>query len=232
MGDRSSRTDELRDRWENLGIAFSVHNMPLINVDPEMTLVSSFKEFYDDRKLVGLILSWLQEFGDLVHVERLKSLAGNLTAFEYAWLGGLAHHQLATSNSAAHRRWQVIVELAKRKLGEVMPQFPTRKLDELQVERNGADENFKRFGILIPKIEIAPAKKIRIRPQVLRDNLWFRMRLLFGTNWRADIATAMLLDLAKTSYQLERVLGCSRETAYRNWNALTEVDIRALLKSA
>jgi hypothetical protein len=217
------RPDEVRDKWENLGLAFAIKQSGLTDADPERTFIGSLKEFQDDRKLLGLILSWLREFGSLLHTERIKALAADLSAAELAWLGGIAHWQ-----SQEDRRWRVICSLIEKKLGKPAPRFQTSKLDELQAEKSGVDQGFFRYGITIPTITPADPKKLRPRQDVIKNNLWFRMRLLFGTNWRADIASVILLRLVKTSYQAEKVLACSRETAYRNWQALKEAGIEGL----
>ena len=219
--------DSLRDAWENLGISFTANESGVVNADPERTLLASLREFQDDRKLLKLVLAWLTSFGDLVHVERIKALAGDLSAGELAWLGGLAMHQV---ESSADRRWQTVVDFVKKRLGTPMPQFQTSKLDELQTQRVGVDEHFRCFGLMLPLLEVADMKKIRLRGDTLKGSMWFRMRALFGTNWRADVAVTMLLDSAKTSYQAGRVLGCSTETAYRNWNSLLEAGLPTLFK--
>ena len=59
---------------------------------------------------------------------------------------------------------------------------------------------------------------------LLQTNRWLYNRQLFGTNFRADMATVMELHLATNAYQAMKVLGCSLDTAYRNWNALNEID--------
>lgn len=229
MAQNKIDSDDIRDRWENLGIAFA-HQSKIHNADPEKTIVESLKEFQDDRKMLALILAWLIEFGDLVHVERVKALMSDLSANELAWLGGIAHYQVTRSTTARNSRWQTVMDTTQKRFGKLTPHFETSKLDDLQAKRSGADESFAHFGIRIPKVLPSDPKKIKSR-DIIKKNLWLRMRLLFGTNWRADVATAILLGLAKTSYQAGKVLGCSPETAYRNWNALKEVEIERVLKA-
>jgi len=221
--------DDIRDRWENLGIAFAHSHSKVQHADPEVTIIDSLKEFQNDRKILALILAWLDEFGDLVHVERIKALTHNLPANELAWLGGIAHRQTINRTASKNLRWQTIVDTIQKRLGKQKPHFETSRLDELQSKRSGADESFARFGIKIPKLSMSDPKKIKSR-EVVKKNLWLQMRLLFGTNWRADVATSILLGLAQTSYQARKVLGCSPEAAHRNWNALKEVEVERVLK--
>ena len=60
-------SNELRDQWANLGIAFAVDSR-IKHADPEAALVQSLTQFRDDRKLLRLVATWLNEFGHLVHV--------------------------------------------------------------------------------------------------------------------------------------------------------------------
>jgi hypothetical protein len=212
----SKRSDLLRDAWENLGIAFAVNKSKTKNADPEKTLLASLNEFGEDRKLLKLVLAWLVEFGDLVHIERVKALAANLSTKELAWLGGIAALQ------KGDRRWSTVVEFVRKKLGRYPPIHQVSQLDLLQAERSGADQTFLSFGLKIPIVEAADVKKVRVRADALEDNLWLRLRMLFGTNWRADVAAVMVLKTAETSYQAAKILHCSGEAAYRNWNSLTE----------
>lgn len=82
--------DTPRNQWASLGIAFNA--IPTESVDPETTLILflSSGEFPEDKKMMGLILLWLQHFSKLVHVERLKNLTKDLGALELALLGAIS----------------------------------------------------------------------------------------------------------------------------------------------
>lgn len=220
--------DLLRDAWESLGIAFVGNESGNQHADPERTILDSLKDFQEDRKMLKLVLAWLQNYGALVHVERIKSLAENLPAVELAWLGGLASHRI----EAGDLRWRSVKQMIEKHLGKSSPHFPTSELDKLQAQRNGEDSHFKKFGLIIPKAESADTKKLRPVSVGIKMNLWLRMRALFGTNWRADMATILLLGLASNPYQAELKLGCAKETAYRNWKALKDAEVEKLLKDA
>lgn len=220
--------DHLRDAWESLGVAFAFNTSQTRHADPERTLLASVTEFREHRKTLSLVLGWLGEWGDLVHVERLKSLSADLSAADAAWLGGLAAHQLAHGDL----RWKAVVDSVERRMGLPMPRFPTSRLDELQAQRKGEDPHFGRFGLRISIAAPADTKKLRPFSDVVRANLWLRMRALFGANWRADMATVLVLQLAENPYQAEQLLGCSRETAYRNWKSLKVADVEKLLQGA
>jgi len=218
--------DLIRDAWESLGIAFAFNQSGTRNADPEKTLLQTLCEFQNDRKMLTLVMGWLRDYRHLIHVERLKALANKLSASELAWLGGLASHQA----EAGDARWKNLVQFVERKLGKPLPNFTSSRLDELQSERVGEDRFFKRFGLHVPRTEPADSKKLRPLSAGIMANIWLRMRALFGTNWRADTAVVLLHGVAKNAYQTERILGCSRETAYRNWRSLIEADAGSLLR--
>jgi len=220
--------DNIRDSWAGLGIAFATSS-PVRNADPEKTLIKSIPEFEKDRKLLVLVLSWLSEYGKVFHVERLKALVVDLSAHDLAWLGGVADYAL---QGIGDHRWNAITSLIKDKLGgkNKLPRFATSKLDELQAQRKGSEPAFSNFGLIIPKLEREQmSRKILPDVEVVKRNLWLRLRFLFGTNWRADVASVMIQKLAENSYQAGKILGCSNETAYRNWKALKIANAEELL---
>lgn len=217
--------DKLTQAWISLGIAFAGRGLEA--ADPERTLIESLNRFQEERKILRLILAWIKDFGDLLHVERLKALSKNLTPFELAWLGGLASYATGWD-----RRWYGLEKEVSKRLGEPKPIFKTTKLDELVAKRQGTETNFKKFGLVIPIIKPGLPKKLLKRSSVVKDHPWLRLRSLFGTNWRADIAWQLLQFPNKTPYRVAKDLGCTTETAYRNWQALKEANAEQILRVA
>src|SRR5581483_10403272 len=101
------------------------------NADPEATLLQTLKDFKDRRKMLRLVLAWLAEFGDLVHVERIKPLARDLSTIELAWLGGLSSAQVENGDL----RWKMILRYVESKLGNPSPHFELSDFDNLQTQR-------------------------------------------------------------------------------------------------
>jgi hypothetical protein len=220
-------SDRIRNELSSIGIAFYEPETPIVDADPEKAFLNSISEWQSDRKILKLLISWMDEFGDLFHIERLKALAKSLPANEIAWLGGFAKHRL----SAKDYRWVCIEKFCTSKLGAQSLTFSTTKLDLLQAKRNGKDENFSQFGILIPKVEPADKKKLLPRSEVLRRHQWLRLRLVFGANFRADMAHLILKDIVPNAFQAERLLGCNRQTAYKLWGTFHEVRISEVIKA-
>jgi hypothetical protein len=219
--------DVLRDELAALGIAFVTGNQALsLEPDPERTFLKSISEWNTDRKILKLFLAWMESYGDLFHVERLRSLAEPLSAVELAWLGGFASFQVSKKDL----RWQAIEKYCTSRLGNPMPRFVTSNLDVLQAERKGKDPHFEKFGLIFPLLESSDQKKIYLRETTIKRNAWLRLRLLFGSNFRADMAYLFLRQKVTNAFQAEKFLGCSRETAYRLWKAFQEVECGKILR--
>jgi hypothetical protein len=213
--------DEIAAGWRGLGLAFEHPPMSKV-VDPEKLIIDSLIYFYEDRKLVGLIFVWLKNYGDLIHVERLKALSKYISAEESIWLGALASFSYTFD-----RRWGVLL---KKCISKKKSNFSISDFDTLQAERLGADPYFAEVGIKIPVISWQDKqRKLLTRQYIIEHHFWIRLRVLFGVNWRADIAWEMVRDSNQTPYQVAKRLGCNMETAYRNWKALHEANALSLL---
>jgi hypothetical protein len=211
-------SDLLRDKWQSLGVAFNASST--IVSDPESALICFLesKEFPDDRKIMALILAWLKEYSNLVHIERLKSLIEPLGSFELALLGGIAEKCIQFGDF----RWRTITKyISKKNSGN--PQFEIGESDYL-ISKKGPDLEFKNYGVNISKIEPEKVEKILVREQIIVANKWIRNRVLFGVNMRADVATVINLKLASSAYQASKLLRCSFNAASRNWNDLVSVN--------
>ncbi len=81
------------------------------------------------------------------------------------------------------------------------------------------------YGAAIPYLEkigiMIPEGSLRIRDKdvlpaeiLLKKNMQFKNRLLFGANWRADIITAIEWGMENPN-RISKLLGCSYEPANR-----------------
>jgi hypothetical protein len=213
----SKINDPLRDKWASLGIAFSQKTDLVAN--PEQTIIETIKsgEFPADRKLFSLMLLWLNEFVDLVHVERLKGLLGELAPFELAIMGGLATKCLKMGDF----RWKAILNEVQKKLGKHPPKFDVGD-DATYLKLKGVDADFEAFGIKVAPLKPEDHKKLVRRDEIIKNNPWLKNRLLMGSNLRADFITIFTLGLARNAYQAAKILNCSENASYRNWRSLEE----------
>lgn len=210
--------DLLRDKWSSLGIAFS--STVKLNANPELTIIETITshEFPSDKKIFSLMLLWLDEYLELVHVERLKNLLKGLNAYELALMGGIA---LKCLNKGDHR-WKVIILLIQKKIGKKEIHFNEGNDDELLLKMKGTDAEFLKFGIRVAPLKSEDHKKLLRREVILGQNAWLKNRLLFGPNLRADFITVFTLSLASNAYQAAKILGCSMNASYRNWKSIDE----------
>ncbi len=209
------RNDLLRDQWGSLGVAFTFSEKN--ECDPETALVGfvTSSEFPEDKKMVSIVLVWLKEYSTFVHIEKLKSSLQNLGKDELLILGALASKCIRFGDY----RWRTIEKLVLQKTKGYKS---TLSDSEVLLKRQGCDEDFLRFGIRVVPVFPEDPKKLLVRSRIFKMNSWLRHRLLFGTNLRADIATTKFLKLTDTAYGAAKLLGCSINAAYRNWNDLTE----------
>lgn len=211
-------SDQVRDQWASLGVAFNAKTEMV--ADPETALIAFLqsREFPEDRKMISLILAWLKEHSNLVHIERLKTLIEPLGSFELAILGGIALKCLGYGDF----RWKTILSfIKKRNTGKI--RFEVEESEYL-LSKKGEDVEFKEFGLRISVVDAERAEKILELKSIIEKNRWIRHRILFGVNMRADVATVMVLNLASSAYQTSKFLKCSFNAASRNWNDLTSVN--------
>ena len=151
--------DSLRDSWASLGIAFNTKATDHAN--PEQTIIETIKsgEFPGDRKMFGLMLLWLENYMDLVHVERLKYLMKDLSPFQLALLGGIAKKCL----SKGDLRFKTIIKEIEKRFGKNSPKFEGD--DELYLKLKGVDADFLCFGVKVAPMHADESKKLLKRDQ-------------------------------------------------------------------
>lgn len=205
-----------------LGFAYYGSPSPL-PPDPEKTIIQIIKLFSEDQKIYRIMLAWFERFGDLIHVERIASQINQLSDFEKIILGVTALKMVNAGDS----RFKSIVSKIKHK--KIKLNIEISGQDEFLIEKHGLDKEFNFFSIKTSKILPADSKKLIDRDFIIKNNLWLRLRLLLGTNFRADIAFVRLNHLAQNAYGAMKLLNCSKETSYRIWNSLAEAGVESII---
>jgi hypothetical protein len=214
---------EIKSDLISLGLAYYGEPSPQ-PPDPEKLIIETICLFREDQKLYRMLLSWLDSYGDLVHVERLIHFLKDLNDEEKLFLGVTA---LKRVNAGDHR-FKVLFERIKRQKPKLGANLAGQ--DEFLIEKHGIDSEFETFGIRTSTIDPSEKKKILQRTKVVENNLWLRLRALLGSNFRADVAFIKLSKLALNPYQTMKLVGCSKETTYRIWKSLEEAKIEELFK--
>lgn len=172
-------------------------------IDIENTLYVASLEVSKDSRLFSLLCSWVSVHGDYVIIEKLMKLQKKQNS---PWLVAVA---ICALNMGFHQ-WKRLIVKQKG-----LRALVDTDLALSSIALKGEEANFRKFGFLIPKgiIRIRPSD-IRTSEQLIKGNLQYRNRLLFGASWRADIVTAINMG-SKNPYQIAKILGCSYEPAHR-----------------
>jgi len=207
---------ELKPKLICLGFAF--YGNAVDQVDPEATLLDVLRIAGEEPKAFQMLLAWLDKVRDLIHVERVRVLAGDLVGDALIALGILALKQVRGGD----RRFSILADLAKEKLSKeslVNSSF-ANQADAFLIEKYGADRELLEFGITSQEVRSADPKKILTLEKILAQNPWLKFRALIGANFRADVAYVMARKLVQNPYQAAKLVHCSQETAYRLWKGL------------
>lgn len=178
-------------------------------IDIEKTLFEATLEITNDTRLFSLLCSWVSIHGNYVIIEKLMKLNKKQNS---PWLIALA---IFASNIGMHR-WSRLIKKQK-----IIFALVDADLASSSILINGEEPNFKKFGFLIPKKTIrVRASDTNTQEALVKKNLQYRNRLLFGASWRADIITAIQVGM-KNPYQIAKTLGCSYEPAHRIFKEYT-----------
>ncbi len=208
--------DVLRPKLVGLGFAF--YGNAVSDADPEATLLDVIRLLKEEPKAFQMLLTWLEKVRDLIHVERVRVLAGDLAGDTLIALGVVALKQVKRGD----RRFSILVDLAKNKLlkEQLLSSYFAKHADPFLMEKYGVDRELLEFGIKTQEIRPADPKKVLALENILAHNSWLKFRALIGANFRADIAYVMARKMAGNPYQAAKLVNCSQETAYRLWKGL------------
>lgn len=194
---------KLHQQLASIGVNVNFSGDLLAFTDIEETIVSVLNNIPNHKRLLGLILSWTKLHGDKVNIERLAKLVDKKMP---DWIGLLAVFSL----HCKHHRWKKLIQRPDSLLsnGSLASAKSRAKL-------KGEEAWSKGTGYLIPKGSESIADKFILAPeQIAKINRHYKNKLLYGPNWRADIATAIEKG-AQNPHQAAKICGCSYEPAHR-----------------
>jgi hypothetical protein len=163
-----------------------------------------------DRRLLGLLASWITTHGSLVWVGKLKRLILTENLGDPQVMSALAF--LAVSQG--FYEWKPLATKHSERV--LWDSAATRAALELK----GPEENFAKAGLHIPKSFLRLRTQDILPLAKLSDvHLQTKLRLIFGTNLRAD-AVFYLMQGSSSPTELMKKIGCSYEPAHRVFNDL------------
>ena len=178
-------------------------------VDTESVIMDITEVFPDDARLASVFFSWIKVHGNFVVIEKLAKLAvarAKKTWNTNPWLSMTA----AWAMECGYYKWKKLIEKV---------QTPTylypEKMSESAITLKGAIPWLERLGFRIPVGSLRIRESDVLTPQeLMRYNLQYRNRYIYGPSWRADIITA--IQRGNTSpMAISRAVGCSYEPAHR-----------------
>lgn len=177
--------------------------------DIEETLILASYESNNDFRLLSLLVSWVSVHGEYVIVEKLFKKLKEYEKFRGpSLIMNILSVQAVLSGFLKWKKW---ITSSEKKT-----QYPIKKeLIESSIEYQGLNEEFAKYGVLIPK------KLLRIREidvysieELAKFNIQYRNRLIYGSSWRADIIAAIELGFINPSI-IAKTIGCSYEPSHR-----------------
>jgi hypothetical protein len=194
----------------SLGVIISGGPEPVVL--PETSLVAAFKASKDDYRTLVLVHTWVQKNHDLIHTEALQR------SLKQEQQTGLIKLIAGALYATEQKRFSKILELAETE--KTKPELNKYISMAAEIGQCKEDPSYAKFGLKVSEIDLAPERKFRTRESMLEQNAFFYCRVLFGVNWRADVAASFLLNKALNPTEVSQFLGCSYDAAYRNFHDL------------
>ena len=201
----------------SLGLTFD--EGPNFKVQPEAGLIQLLnREVFIGNYMYGMLKLFLSHHHEFIRIDVLLNAEKSLTPIGRATLSALAAF---CTKELKDKRFQKI-----KKYNLKTPLFLNSKE---YVESVGAETYLFDRGIIIREIKTQDEKKIQTGQWLLKSNVWFKNRLLFGLGVRADAFSALQTNHIKTYYELSKILSSSLYSARKNFqdfHKIREIDSR------
>lgn len=175
-------------------------------VDIEETLYEASLEVENDSRIFMLLCSWVKYHGENIVVEKLMKLQKEE---ESKWLVALA---VFATDQKIHK-WKSLIQKVSGKHA-----LSTIAIAKQSISFKGKEESFYKHGFLIPKDSIRTrASDVATKEKLIKENLQYKNRFLYGANWRSDIITAIEMGY-ENPYRIAKATGCSYPSAHKVFN--------------
>jgi hypothetical protein len=190
----------------SLGLTFD--ESPTFNISPEAGLIRLLnREEFIGNYMYGMLKLFLKHNHEALRIDILTKLEKKLTPMGRATLSALSAY---CSKDLKDKRFK---KIKKHKLHEPIFLNSHEYIDSVGAEPHLADR-----GIIVRVIPIQDEKKIRSSSWLLKNNIWFKNRLIFGLGVRADAFSALQTNHIKTYYELSKILDSSLFSARKNFH--------------
>jgi hypothetical protein len=189
----------------SLGLSFDM--VPNFDLSPENGLISLLnKDEFIGNYMYGMLKLFLKHHHSGLRIDLLVQNEKKLSPMGRATLSALANF---CSKDLKDSRFK---KIKKFKLNETLFINTQEYVDSV-----GAEPYLLERGIVVRVIPIQNEKKIRPAMWLLKNNIWFRNRLIFGLGVRADAFSVLQTGTVKTYYELSKILGSSLFSARKNF---------------
>jgi hypothetical protein len=199
----------------SLGLTFD--ESPTFNIGPEAGLIHLLnREEFIGNYMYGMLKLFLKHNHEYLRIDILTKLEKKLTPMGRATLSALAAY---CSKDLKDKRFK---KIKKHKMNE-----PIFLNSQEYVGSVGSEPYLADRGIVVRNIPIQDEKKIRSSNWLLKNNVWFKNRLLFGQGVRADAFSALQTNQIKTYYELSKVIESSLYSArvnFKDFMKIKEID--------
>ena len=169
-----------------------------------LTQLSSF--LIQDQKALMLASSALLSYHKLIHPELLLKILNQSNETDVNVIAALL---LKTRD----RKFEKIINYCK--MQKKASKAPSKILTlAAEIKQSHFDREFEKFGLKISQVNPVDNKKIAKIENLIKSNIFFKNRLIFGCNWRADVISCISLGF-KNPTEIKNRLHCSYETAHR-----------------
>lgn len=212
-------------QWSNLGVPGVGHPHDRIIIDPEALLLFSTVFARYDPRLFDEILNWLNQYGKVINIQRLRNLCRfgrDESKFgDGPTLAALAHH---LGDKSIYRKWNKIGELVTYYTKEASP------YEALFLNPDGSpfpeptspDPGFKEFRLLRGRYE--PRENTTKYDIFSPSTLLIKLRYLFGVNARADVICYLFTRDSAHPAEIARMTGYFKKTIQDCLNEMGQTD--------
>lgn len=175
-------------------------------IDLEETLVKGLYDAINDGRLRSLLFSWQKVHGEHLIAEKFFKICSL-----YEKIRGPNHLINAFCAYSVH------LGLHKYKKGAVRLKEERYLTTEAPgaIKAHGSIDWLKKINILCPPIYfVLKDEAIVPSEELIKTNLQYKNRFIYGANWRADIITAIQFGYDNPS-KIKELIGCSYEPANR-----------------
>ena len=175
-------------------------------IDIEETLIKALYEAPTDGRLLSLVFSWQKIHGEHLIAEKFFKIASL-----YERVRGPNHLINAFCAYSVHLGFHKYKKGATRLKEE---KFLTSEAPGA-IKAHGAVDWLKKINILCPTTYfVLKEESIVSSEDLIKSNLQYKNRFIYGANWRADIITAIQFGYDNPS-KIKDLIGCSYEPANR-----------------